>query len=194
MEIMKRQAITLGRIGILLPIAALIPMIGFLAGIAVLVLLVLSHYYFSKLYGNTPIFNNALTGTIVHVGANLIGGIIIAVAVGATAVSLSIQDPETFNISEITSLIFGSSLTIAGAIIMLAGSIVGFYFIYKALTALTEQTEVKLFKTAGLLYFIGAIATVAFGIGFLAIFAAWIIHIIAYFSIRTEEEKIGKPA
>ena len=188
---MKRQAITLGRVGILLPIAAVIPIIGPLAGIAVLVLLVISHYNFSKVYEKPVIFNNALTGTIVHVGSNLIGGIIIAIAVGATAVSLSLQDPETFNISEITSLIFGSGATIAGAIIMLAGSIVGLYFVFKALTALAEQTGVRLFKTAGLLYFIGAIAMVAFFIGTLVIFAAWIIHIIAYFSIKTEDEPMA---
>lgn len=189
---MKRQAITLGRVGILLPIAALIPMVGLLATIAVLVLLVISHYNFSKVYEKPDIFNNALTGTIVHVGSNLIGGIIIAFAVGVTAVSLSLQDPESFNISEITSLIFGSGATIAGAIVMLAGSIVGLYFVFKALTSLAEQTGIKLFKTAGLLYFIGAIAMVAFFIGTLVIFAAWIIHIIAYFSIPYENEPMAE--
>lgn len=191
---MKRQAITLGRVGILLPIAAIIPMIGFLAGIAVMVLLVISHYYFSKEYSKPGIFNNALTGTIVHFGGNLIGGIIIAIAVGATAVSLSLQDPGgSFDVAEITSLIFGSGATIAGGVIMLAGSIVGFYFIFRALTTLAEQTGVKLFRSAGLLYFIGAIALVAFGIGTLVIFAAWIIHIIAYFTIRQENEPIAEP-
>jgi len=189
---MKRQAITLGRVGILLPVAALIPLIGALAGIATLVLLVISHYYFSKVYEKPAIFNNALTGTIVHVAGNLLGGIIIAIAVGATAISLSLQDPETFNISEIISLIFGSGATIAGAIIMLATSIVGLYFVFKSLTALAEQTGIKLFKTAGLLYFIGAIAMVAFFIGTLVIFAGWIIHIIAYFSIPYENEPVAE--
>lgn len=188
---MKSQAITLGRVGILLPVAAIIPVIGFLAGLAVLVLLLISHYYFSKAYEKPDVFNNALIGTIVHVGANLIGGIIIAIAVGATAVSLSLQDPETLKIPEITSLIFGSGATIAGALIMLAGSIVGSYFIYKALLSLAEQSGVKLFKTAGLLYFIGAIALVLFFVGSLVIFAAWIIHIIAYFSMHYENEPIA---
>jgi len=188
---MKSQAITLGRVGILLPVAAIIPLIGFLAGLAALVLLLISHYYFSKVYEKPDVFNNALTGTIIYVGANLIGGIIIAIAVGATAVSLSLQDPETLNIPEITSLIFGSGATIAGALIMLAGSIVGFYFVYKALSGLAGQTGVKLFKTAGLLYFIGAIALVLFFVGSLVIFAGWIIHIIAYFSLPYENEPIA---
>ncbi|MFP4621406.1 MAG: DUF996 domain-containing protein [Bacteroidales bacterium] len=189
---MKRQAITLGRVGILLPVAAIIPLVGFLAGIAALVLLVISHYYFSKVYEKPVIFNNALTGTIVHVGGNLIGGIVIAIAVGATALSLSFQDTASFEFSEITSLIFGSGLTIAGAVIMLAASIVGLYFIFNSLTALAEQTGIKLFRTAGLLYFIGAIAMVAFFIGALVIFAAWIIHLIAYFSIQPEGETVAE--
>ncbi|MGM0532560.1 MAG: DUF996 domain-containing protein [Bacteroidota bacterium] len=187
---MKSQAITLGRVGILLPVAAIIPVIGFLAGLATLVLLLISHYYFSKVYEKPELFNNALIGTIVYVGANLIGGIIIAIAVGATAVSLSLQDPETLQIPEITSLIFGSGATIAGALIILAGSIVGFYFIFKALTTLSEETGIRLFKTAGLLYFIGAIGLVVL-VGPLVIFAAWIIHIIAYFSLPFENEPIA---
>ncbi|MCF8336192.1 MAG: DUF996 domain-containing protein [Bacteroidales bacterium] len=184
---MKSQAITLGRVGILLPVAAIIPVIGFLAGLAALVLLLISHYYFSKVYEKPVIFNSALTGTIVQVGANLIGGIVIAIAVGTTAVSLSLQDPETFDIPELTSVIFGSGVTIAGTIILLAGAIVALYFIYKALSNLAGQSGVNLFKTAGLLYFIGAIALVI-GIGALVIFAAWIVHIIAYFSIPYETE------
>lgn len=191
---MKSQAITLGRVGILLPVAAIIPLIGFLGGLAALVLLLISHYYFSKVYEKPDVFNNSLTGTIIYVGANLIGGIIIAIAVGATAVSLSLQDPETLKIPEITSLIFGSGATIAGALIMLAGSIVGFYFIYKALSVLAGQTDVKLFKTAGLLYFIGSIALVLFFVGSLVIFAGWIIHIIAYFSLPYENEPIAEQA
>ena len=188
---MKSQAITLGRVGILLPVAAIIPLIGFLAGLAALVLLLISHYYFSKVYEKPVIFNSALTGTIVQVGANLIGGIVIAIAVSTTAISLSMQDLETFDIPELTSVILGSGVTIVGAIILLAGAIVGLYFIYKALTNLAEQTGVKLFKTAGLLYFIGAIALVLFFVGSLVIFAGWIIHIIAYFSLPYENEPIA---
>ncbi|WP_176694095.1 hypothetical protein [Anaerophaga thermohalophila] len=53
---MKKQAITLGRIGILLPIAAIIPIINMFVGIAVIVLLLMSHNYFSKVYEKPLIF------------------------------------------------------------------------------------------------------------------------------------------
>ncbi len=181
-----KQAVTLGRIGILLPIASIIPILGALAGLASLVLLVLSHYNFSKVYDKAGIFKKALTGFIVQIGGNIIGGIIIAIGVGTAAVSLSADGPESLGLQQVKNLIFESGLTIFGAIFILVGLIVGFYFLFEALKELAEQTEIKLFKTAGLLYFIGAISIIVFFIGFLIIFVAWIIHIIAYFSVPLE--------
>ncbi len=185
---MKKQAITLGRVGILLPIASIIPVLGTLAGLASLVLLLLSHYNFSKVYTRPGIFNNALIGFIVQIGGNIIGGAIIAVGVGTAAVSLSGSGMDSMGFQYIKSIIFESGLTISGAILILAGLIVGFYFIFNALKTLAEQSGVKLFRTAGLLYFIGAIGIIVFFLGFLVIIAAWIIHIIAYFSVPTENE------
>jgi len=185
---MKRQAITLGRIGILLPIAIIIPLLGSLAGLAAMILLVVSHYYFSKFYEKPLIFKNALIGTIIHVAGNIIGAIIMALAVGSALFSFSGDGVDFTQPQEIASLLFDSGLTIFGTIIMLAGMIVGFYFLYKALVSLAEQTGVKLFKTAGLLYFIGAIGIIVFFLGFIVMFAAWIVHVVAYFSIQYEEK------
>ena len=189
---MKRQAITLGRVGVLLPIAIIIPFLGSLAGIAAMILLVVSHYYFSKFYEKPVIFKNALIGTIVQVAGNIIGTIIMVLAVGSALFSFSGDGGVDYtNYQEIAGLLFDSGLTIFGSIIILAGLIVGFYFVYKALISLAEQTGVKLFKTAGLLYFIGAIGIVVFFLGFIVMFAAWIVHIVAYFSIRYENEPIA---
>jgi uncharacterized membrane protein len=187
---MRKQAITLGRIGILLPIASIIPIIGVLAGLASLILLLLSHYNFSKIYTKPGIFKNALTGFIVQIGGNIIGGAIIAVGVATAAVSLSGSGMDSMGFQYVKNLLFESGLTISGAILILAGLIVGFYFIFKALKDLAEQSGVTLFKTAGLLYFIGAIGIIVFFLGFLAIIAAWIIHIIAYFTVPLEDESI----
>ncbi|MGM0613778.1 MAG: DUF996 domain-containing protein, partial [Bacteroidota bacterium] len=162
-----------------------------LAGIAALVLLVISHYYFSKFYEKPDIFKNALIGTIVQVAGNIIGGIIITVAVGSALFTVSGDGFDYSNYQDIIGLVFESGLTIFGALIIIAGMIVGLYFVYKALVSLFEQTGIKLFKTAGLLYFIGAIGIIVFFLGFLVILAAWIIHIIAYFSIPLEGETQG---
>lgn len=61
---------------------------------------------------------------------------------------------------------------------------------FKALTALAESSGVNLFKTAGLLYIIGAVTTVI-AVGFFLILAAWIVYIIAYFTINPEMTATG---
>ena len=183
---MKNQAINLGRIGILLPIAAIflfwIPLIGQLIGLAPIVLLLISHHKFSGLYGKDVIFKNILIGVIVSFVGSLIGGLII----GASAISalVGMGDPAAADIS------FGdlfSGVSILGVIIILAGMIIGVYFVFQALKTLAEETGVKYFKTAGLLYFIGAITMIIFGLGGLIAFVGWIFHIIAYFTIQTDK-------
>jgi len=184
---MRRQAITLGRIGILLPIAVIIPFFGALAGLATMVLLLISHYNFSKVYEKPAIFKNALTGSIIVVAGNLLGGILVAIGVGTALFASSETGLDFSGYQELMGQIFGSGLSIFGAIIMLASGIIGIYFVWKSLQTLAGQTRINLFKTAGLLYFIGVIASVIF-IGGLVVFAGWILHVIAYFSLQPEQE------
>ncbi len=191
---MRKQAITLGRIGILLPIASIIPFIGTLAGLAVMVLLLFSHYYFSKVYEKPGIFKNALIGTVITVATNVVGVILLVVAVGSAAFSLSGGAMEDFGFQEVQKILFESGLSIFAGIIMLAGLIAGYYFIYQSLISLASESGVKYFKTAGLLYFIGSILILLFFLGFLVIFVAWILHIVAYFSIQPEGEMTHEDA
>ncbi|MFW6275679.1 MAG: DUF996 domain-containing protein [bacterium] len=184
---MKKQAITLGRIGILLPIASLIPLLGTVAGLAALVLLLMSLHYFSKAFENPPIFKKSLIGFLIPIIANLIGLVIIAIGAGSAFVTMSSDgfDPENFQ--QLMTVVFESGITIFGALLILAGGIVGSYYIFQALKLLAESSGVKQFKTAGLLYFIGSIGVILFGLGAIVAFVGWIIHIVAYFSIQTEE-------
>ncbi|MFO8000086.1 MAG: DUF996 domain-containing protein [Marinilabilia sp.] len=180
---MRKQAITLGRVGILLPIAVIIPMLGSLAGLAALVLLLISHYNFSKVYEKPEIFKKSLTGTIIIVVGNIVGGALLGAAIFSGASQGNMQE---FEIQNLTSLIFESGLTIVGFIVMLAAAIVGFYFLFQALKVLAAETGVNYFRTAGMLYFIGAIASIIL-IGGLVVLIGWILHIIAYFTIQPEE-------
>ncbi len=182
---MRKQAITLGRVGILLPIAAIIPFLGSLAGLAAIILLLFSHHYFSKFYQKPAIFNKALTGTIVMIAGNVIGGAIFAAAVISSVGS--VESMQDVNIQSMFSRVFDSGLTILGAAVMLAGTIIGFYFLFQGLKILAAESGMNHFRTAGLLYFIGAIASIIL-IGGLVILVAWVFHIVAYFSIQPESE------
>lgn len=182
---MKKQAITLGRVGILLPIAFFIPIIGQLAVLAGLVLVLISHYNFSKAFESPPIFNRALLGFIVSIFGQIIGAIIIGITVGLAAFSLAEGGIEPTGYQDAISLIFGSGFAIFGLIVFLAGAIIGSFFLFQSLKELAEKSGVKIFRTAGLLYFIGAILTIIL-VGALVMFVGWIIHIVAYFSIKPD--------
>jgi len=185
---MRKQAITLGRVGILLPLAAIIPFLGMLAGLAALILLLFSHHYFSKFYEKPAIFNKALTGTIVMIAGNIIGGVIFGAALLSSVGSVeSVEGMQDVNFQNMLSRVFDSGLTILGVVIILAGSIIGFYFLFQGLGLLAEATGMNHFRTAGLLYFIGAIASVIL-IGGLVVLVGWVFHIVAYYSIQPEAE------
>ena len=179
---MKKQAITLGRVGILLPIAIIIPFgfLGFFAG-----LILISHYNFSKAYESQSIFNKALLGFIVSIVGLIVGVIIIGISVGLAVFSLFEGGVEPANYQDSISLIFGSGFAIFGLIILLAGAIIGSFFMFQSLKELAEKSGIKIFRTAGLLYFIGAILSIIL-VGFLVMFVGWIIHIVAYFSIKQD--------
>lgn len=183
---MKKQAINLGRIGILLPLAAIVPVVGSLAGIAGLILLLISFYNFSKYYSEPVIFRNALLAFIIPLISGIIGGIVIVVTVGLTALGLSGQNVDSMGFQEILSLFFGSGLAIFGIFLLYAGYAIGYFLLYKALKKIGQKSNMGIFNTAGLLYFIGALTTIV-GLGFLLMFIAWIIHIIALFTIKADE-------
>lgn len=183
---MKKQAITFGRVGVLLPVAAIIPFLGILAGLASLILILISHYYFSKAYETPTIFKNALNGAIIAIAANIAGGILIAIAIGTTAVSFWGNDMNNMGIQQITDILFSSGFAIFGFVVILGGAIIGYYFVYKAMKELAVQSKIHFFRIAGLLYFVGAITSIIL-IGGIVIFIGWILHIIAYFSTEIEE-------
>jgi len=183
---MKNQAITLGRVGILLPIAIIIPFLGALAGLGAAILLLISHYNFSKVYAAPSIFKNALTGTIVMIAGNILGFVLIGIGVGLAAFTAS-DGFDASQLQEIYAVVFQSGLAIFGAILLIASAIIGYYFIFQSLKELAATSGVNLFRTAGLLYFIGAIASIII-IGGIVVFVAWILHIVAYFSINGGQE------
>ena len=55
-------------------------------------------------------------------------------------------------------------------------------FLRKSFNAIASGLSVKMFRTAALLYFLGAILTVVI-VGFLLIFVASILQVVAFFSI-----------
>ncbi len=183
---MKQQAVNLGRIGILLPLAFFIPVLNNFANLASIVLLLISHYRFSRIYNKPIIFNAALAGYIIQVLLTALFMFILVKTLvfkdGASAVEAFMSFIDAFAIGNMFP-------TSSRVVLMIVAVAIGFLFIYFSLRSLSQATGVKYFNIAGLLYLIGSLGLLIYYAGIVLIFVAWIFHIIAYFSVKAEPEE-----
>ena len=180
------QARTYGGIGAILAlIGGAVPKLGSVLSIVGIVLILLAVKEISDETGDEAIFKNYLISFILQIGAFL--ALIIAIVVVLGTSILMMGGPGAFE-HEMQDL---------GAVVAIIGSIfvgfiifwilfsVGSYYLKKSYELIAEYTGVDLFKTAGLLYFIGAVTAIII-IGLLIIFVARILEIVAYFSLPEE--------
>jgi len=164
----------LGGIGAILLVLAVVPGIGILFLIVGLVLFIVSLYQISNMVKNPTIFKKYIIG----LALGLIGWII-ALFFGL----LSFVGIAMFS---------GMSIGIFFAIILAYVAIVAANYFYKqAFDMLASALNHKLFSTAGLLMFIGAITIILFGLGLILIFIGWIILAVAFFTAPEEVEVVG---
>ncbi|MFA4663111.1 DUF996 domain-containing protein [Pyrococcus kukulkanii] len=171
-----------GGIGAILGLVGpLIPRIGFAIEIAGLVLVFLAVKIISDETGDGRIFSDFLKAFIATVGGMIVFVVIVLVTVGT-----AFLNPKEFMPQNLMAVI-GS--IIVGFIILWVTLIIGSYFRKKSYELIAQYTGVDMFKTSGLLYFIGAILIIVFGIGALIMLVAAILEIVAFFSLP---EEIGK--
>ena len=174
-----------GGIGAILTlVGGLVPSIGFavqIVGFILVFLAVKDIYNVTKdgeIYSNYKMFFIlSVISVIVVFGLGL--------AVGTIGASLfsnidfsQVTDFSTF-MAEMGTVFM---VCIASFIISWILAIIGAIFIRRSYNKIAKHTGVGLFKTTGLLYFIGAL-TIIIGIGLLIIFIAKILEIVAYFSL-----------
>ena len=180
------QAKTYGGIGAILAlIGGAIPKLGSVLSIVGIVLILLAVKEIADEVGDETIFKNYLISFILQVGA-FIALIIAIIAVLGTSIMI-MGGPRAF---EHEMQDFGAIMAIIGSI--LVGFIIfwilfslGSYYLKKSYELIAEYTDVDLFKTTGLLYFIGALTLIIL-IGLLIILVARILEIVAYFSLPEE--------
>jgi uncharacterized membrane protein len=169
----------LGGIGSVLILLSWVPRIGIFLGIVGSVLWLISMYQLSNILRKPSIFQKVLIGFILN-----IAGIVIAFAFGLMAgiLSFAIMRNET---GAILGLGFGTLIAI---IVAYAIIVVAFYFYKQAYEILASATTQNLFKIAGLLMFIGAIAIILFGLGGLLVLVGYIVLPVAFFTAPNEVE------
>ncbi len=174
------QAKTYGGIGSILVLLSFIPTVGWILAIIGFVLTVIAIKYISDSVNDPSIFRNAIIAYLISIVGIIVVGVVIAayilslVGVGAIARGAS---------GAATGLSIGAITSIIGALaVVWILLIVSSYFIRKTYNSIAVKLNVGMFRTAALVYFIGAILTIIL-VGFLLLLIAQILLVIAYFSI-----------
>ena len=176
-----------GGIGaILMLIGGFIPYAGPIVSIIGLVLLFIAVKTISELTKDKAIFNNYLIHFILGILTVVAIFIIMLIAFGSAGGFTWISSLENANINDFESFWSYFGNIVGGCILSLIVawilSIIGAIYLRRSYNGITEHTKVGLFKTTGTIYLIGSILTIVL-IGFLILFIARIIEIIAYFSL-----------
>ena len=184
------EAKVYGGIGaILMLIGIFIPYGGPIISIIGLVFIFIAVKAISEQTKDEDIFRNYLMHFIFTILAIVAIIVIMIIAFGAAGGFSWITEITQMQPEEMTDFntfwdLFGDM--IIGAIVaLIVGwilAIISALYLRKCYNSISQHTKVGLFKTTGTIYFIGAI-TVIIGIGFLLLFIAKIMEIVAYFSI-----------
>ncbi len=176
-----------GGIGaILMLVGAFIPNAGPIVSIVGLVLVFIAVKTISELTNDKEIFSNYLMNFIFSIISIVAIFIIMLVAFGAVGGFSWITEIQSADITDFESFwaYFGTIIgaCILALIVAWILSVIAAIYLRRSYNSIAEHTKVNLFKTTGTVYFIGAITTIVL-IGFLILFIARIIEIIAYFSL-----------
>ncbi len=163
------DAKTLGGIGSILLLIPGINIVGY-------ILILIATKYISDELGDKSIFDNMLYAVV--------AGIVGAAAAAFIIFTGAVFGVFTFAVSAIVGII--GALAIAWIALIFSA-----LFIRRAYDTMATKLNVGTFRTTGLLYFIGAILIILL-VGFLFLFVAAILQIVAFFSI-TEAAQGAQP-
>jgi uncharacterized membrane protein len=191
------QAKMLGGIGALLTLLVFIPSVGFLVGLVGLILVFIAVKYIADETKDSKIFQDYLMNFIFTIVAF---GAVIAIMIMAFGVAggmswvqslqqQDITDPSAFW-NSFGTLIGGCILALLVAWVLI---IIGSLYLRKSFNSIAAHTKVDLFKTTGLVYFIGALTLIVI-IGFFIIFIAQILQIVSFFTLPENLPSTPEPS
>lgn len=165
------RAKLLGGIGAILTLLGFVPKVGFALSIIGLILILISLKMFSDYYRNEDIFRYALIGVIL----GIISGVVLVVGALALGIRLALFKLVTFKHIALS--------LVALIIIFWILLVISTYFFKRSFDLLGEHTGEKLFKTAALLMFIGAILLIIVVGAFISLVAE-ILLAVAFFIVK----------
>jgi len=173
---------TLGGVGAIL---ATLSFLHWIIGVVGLVLLIIALKGLSEYYEKPSIFNNALIALILGIvgiaiiGVALIGALLAAFGIGGLT-HPSFGPPPHFPLAFLGTILVG---LIATFVVFVISAV----FFRRSLNELAESSGESLFRTAGLLYLIGAVLLIIL-VGGIVILISFILIAIAFFTLKPKQE------
>ena len=190
------QAKVLGGIGALLSLLVFVPTIGFIIGLVGLVLVFVAVKYIAEETKDHAIFHNYLMNFIFDIVA--IGAVIgIMIMTFGFAGGMSwVNTIQQKNITDFNSFWANFGTFFVGCILALVVAwvilIIGALYLRKSYNSIADHTKVDLFKTTGLVNFIGAVTLIII-IGAFIIIIARILEIVSFFSLPENLPQTPEP-
>jgi len=183
------QAKTLGGVGSILVILAIVPAAGPILAIAGFILVLFAVKNIADVSGNRAIFKSMLFSTVLAIVGFAIGiSVIFGYSVGAFLNLFPGRIPFSSQTGVLPGNIFtGSLISIITGVLIGLGIIwvfliISAIFLRRSYSKIATYLKINMFNTTGLLYLIGAALTIVL-VGFIILFVAEILQIIAFFSI-----------
>jgi len=184
---------TLGGVGSILVLLSIVPTVGFALAIAGLILVLVALKYASTILADPKIFNDMLYAVILGIVGIVIAAVVVlsvlfhAIGLGYFSSSFAYTPPSTVAAGDWMGVL---GAILAGLAAIWACLLVSSIFLRRSYGELGKRLNVSLFSTAGLLFLIGAALTIIL-VGFILIFVADILFIVAFFSIDTQMSPVS---
>jgi uncharacterized membrane protein len=190
------EARILGGVGSLLVLLAFVPYLGPVLAIAGFVLILVAVKYISDYLQDKAIFKNmiiaVMSGVLGVVAAVLIIFASIFTYTGFhifTFTNMGVPRPLS---GEAWGLLFPAAILLA-LLAVWALYVVSAIFLRRSFNSIATKLNVGLFGTTALLYLLGAVLTIVL-IGFLLIFIAQILQLIAFLSVAEQPTQLSPPS
>jgi uncharacterized membrane protein len=185
-----RQAKAMGGVGSILVLLSFVPFVGFLFGLAGLVMVLLAVKRISEAVNDSEIFRNVLMAVILQIVGSAISVFVVIGSFFAFVGSQVMMAPfgssfDGFGGPDILGAgavmaVLGSLL--AGLIAMWVILIIAARFLRKGYERIADKTGMRTFRTVARWYYYGAWLMIIL-VGFVLILIAWILQIKAFFSL-----------
>lgn len=179
------EAMTLGGIGSILTLLFIIPAVGWVLAVVGFILMLIAIKYISDAANDASIMTNMVISILLAI-VGLIVGVVVILASVVNYFGLSVLSGGIASMQKVTPTTGGIVGLVVGLIAGLAALwillIVSAVFTRRSYRAMSTKLGVSMFGTAGLVYLIGAATTIIL-VGFVIIFVAIILNVVAFFSI-----------